>query len=61
MNQYTPVGPIKNHPKLNRRISPEEYSELVDFAVALGVKNGFIQEGDTALERFIPAFDGEGI
>ncbi len=31
--------------------------EVIDFAVAIGVKNAFIQEGDTANESFIPKFD----
>lgn len=61
MNQYTPI--IKNlaYPELNRKITEEEYEELVDFAIGIGVKNGFIQEGETALVSFIPEFDGEGV
>ena len=35
-------------------------TELVDYAIELGVENGFIQEGETAEESFIPAFDYEG-
>jgi putative pyruvate formate lyase activating enzyme len=34
---------------------------VLDFAMELGIQNGFIQEGDTAEESFIPAFDYEGI
>jgi len=34
---------------------------LVDYAIELGIENGFIQEGDVAEESFIPEFDGEGI
>ena len=30
-------------------------------ALAQGIENGFIQEGETAGESFIPAFDGTGI
>ena len=29
--------------------------------IELGIENGFIQEGETAEESFIPAFDGEGV
>lgn len=61
MNQYTPLGSIENYPELNRKITAEEYEKIVDFAIALGVENGFIQEGETADESFIPAFDGEGV
>jgi len=61
MNQYTPIIMSDVYPELNRRITEEEYKELVDYAVELGVENGFIQEGETALESFIPEFNGEGV
>lgn len=61
MNQYTPLSQVKNIPELNRKISPREYEKIVDFAISIGIENGFIQEGDTASESFIPAFDNEGI
>ena len=60
MNQYTPVG-MESYPELNRRVTKEEYEELVEEAIALGVENGFIQEGETAEESFIPAFTCEGV
>jgi len=61
MNQYTPISENEVYPELNRKITEEEYEELVDFAIQIGVENGFIQEGETALESFIPEFDGEGV
>lgn len=61
MNQYTPTGDKKEYPELNRTLLEEEYEELVDYAISLGVENGFIQEGGTAEESFIPDFDNEGI
>lgn len=61
MNQYTPMEQTKNHPKLSRKVTKREYNKVVDFAVNLGWKNGFIQEGKTAQESFIPAFDSSGI
>lgn len=61
MNQYTPVGRLLGYPELDRPVSSSEYESLVDFAVDLGVENGFIQEGQTAKESFIPLFDNEGI
>jgi putative pyruvate formate lyase activating enzyme len=61
MNQYTPVAPAAAHPELSRKVTEEEYAEVVEFAVALGVTNAFVQEGETASESFIPAFDGEGV
>lgn len=61
MNQFTPLAGLKRYPELNRRVTDEEYEEVVDYALALGVECGFIQEGDTAEESFIPEFDGEGV
>lgn len=61
MNQFTPLPGVKKYPELNRRVTEEEYEEVVDYAISLGVENGFIQEGETAEESFIPEFDGEGV
>ena len=61
MNQYTPLPHVEKFPELNRGITEEEYEEIVDYAIDLGIENGFVQEGETAEESFIPAFDGEGV
>ena len=44
-------------PEINRVVSEEEYDEVVEFALQLGIENAFIQEGGTAKESFIPDFD----
>ncbi len=61
MNQYTPLPQVEKYPELNRKVTRREYDEVVDYAIELGVVNGYIQEGDTASESFIPSFDCEGI
>lgn len=61
MNQYTPLCGLEGFPEINRRLSGSEYDEVVNYALELGVENGFIQEGETAKESFIPEFDMEGI
>jgi putative pyruvate formate lyase activating enzyme len=61
MNQYTPLPQVKDIPALNRRITQKEYDTVVDYAIDLGVTNGFIQEEGTAKESFIPEFDYEGV
>ena len=61
MNQYTPLPQYREYPELSRRVTEAEYDEVVDYAIGLGIENGFIQEGDVAEESFIPEFDGEGI
>lgn len=62
MNQYTPMESIKNtHPEIYRPLTDGEYREVVEYAINIGVKNAFIQEGGTAKESFIPKFDNFGV
>ena len=62
MNQYTPMKGIEvRYPELANKVSYSEYDRLTDYAIDIGIENGFIQEGDTAEESFIPDFDMEGI
>ena len=61
MNQYTPSSDTVRFPELASTVSEEEYSALIDYALDLGVVNSFMQEGGTATESFIPAFDNEGV
>lgn len=61
MNQYTPMAAVADDPLLSRRVTKREYDRLVDYALSLGLEQGFIQEGETAEESFIPEFDGEGV
>lgn len=61
MNQYTPVNYIKEYPFLNKTVSEDEYNSVIDYAIDLGVKNAYMQEGGTCSESFIPAFDLEGV
>lgn len=61
MNQYTPLQQVRHVPELNRRVTKREYEKLIDYTLALGVKNAFIQEGKTSEESFIPMFDCEGL
>lgn len=58
MNQYTPVNYTK-YSNLNRKLSEEEYMEVVNYAEEIGVENAFIQVGDTQDESFIPPFNIE--
>lgn len=61
LNQYTPTGVFSDMPELNRTVTEEEYQEVVDYAVQIGVEQAYIQEGGTAEESFIPLFDFEGL
>lgn len=59
MSQYTPRADLP-HP-LDRRVTRDEYRELLDYADSRGVKNCFIQDCDSASEEYIPDFDGTGV
>lgn len=61
MNQYTPLEQVKEIDELNKKVSDEEYSKLINYACDIGVENAFIQEGDTCSESFIPEFDLTGV
>ena len=61
MNQYTPVRKFVGFKELNRKVTKREYEKVLDAAVDMGIQNGFIQEGETASESFIPDFDYEGV
>ena len=61
MNQYTPVNYIKDYPFLNKTVSEDEYNDIIDYAINLGIRNAYMQEGGTCSESFIPSFDLEGV
>lgn len=61
MNQYTPMEKVLGFPEINRKVTDREYRRVVNYAVELGITNGFIQEGETASESFIPDFHNVGV
>lgn len=61
LNQYTPMEQVRDLSPLNRPVTQEEYARVLKFAERIGITRGFCQEGGTALESFIPEFNGEGL
>ena len=61
MNQYTPLENVENYPELNKSLNSKHYDAIIDYALNIGVKNGFIQEEGTDKESFIPLFNFEGV
>jgi putative pyruvate formate lyase activating enzyme len=57
MKQFTPVGNLEKYGEIARKVTKREYERLIGYALDIGVKNAFIQEGDTAEESFIPQFE----
>lgn len=60
MNQYTPNKYV-NFKELKNPLKEEEYNEIIDYAVNIGIINAFCQVGGTASESYIPEFNFEGI
>lgn len=60
MNQYTPIRKLE-YDNLNRKITKEEYENMIDYAYDLGIRNCFVQDEETQSESFIPIFDGRGV
>ena len=56
MNQYTPLENVSAFPEINRKLTKDEYNEILDYAVSVGIENAFVQDDDTAEESFIPDF-----
>lgn len=56
MNQYTPVRKCK-YSELNNIVDNKVYDEVIDCAWDIGIRNAFIQEGETQKDSFIPKWD----
>jgi len=56
MGQYIPQDKSLEYEELNRKITKEEYDEVIDYFFELGLENGFVQELESASEDYIPEF-----
>jgi putative pyruvate formate lyase activating enzyme len=61
MAQYTPMYHANQYEDLTRRISEEEYDELIDYFFEIGLDNGYIQELSSATSNYTPSFDLSGL
>lgn len=64
LSQYTPfylARDTQDYPELKRRITTYEYEKVVDFAIELGLTDGWMQEKSSAKEEYTPSFDLEGV
>ncbi|MFC2051318.1 radical SAM protein [Chloroflexota bacterium] len=59
MSQYFPSHRASRIPSLSRKISPPEYSEVINLVDRLGLENGWLQEMG-ASENYLPDFRREG-
>lgn len=64
LSQYTPfyqARDTRDYPELSRRITTYEYEKVVDFAMELGLTDGWMQEKSSAREEYTPPFNLEGL
>ena len=59
MNQYTPIRKCK-YSELNKRVEDSVYDEVINYAWNIGIRNAFIQDGESQSESFIPKWDFKG-
>ncbi|MCD8145037.1 MAG: radical SAM protein [Oscillospiraceae bacterium] len=60
MSQYLPWGRASQYPEINRRLRRAEIRSAHAYMENLGLE-GFVQEGASASEGFIPGFDLTGV
>ena len=60
MSQYTPFYKAAEH-DIGRRITTYEYRRVVNYAMDLGLTDGYMQQKSSAREEYTPSFDLTGI
>lgn len=61
MNQYVPMFKACDYPEINKSLNPKHYESLINYALDLGIENGFIQESGTDSIAYVPDFNFEGV
>ncbi|BCV20208.1 radical SAM family protein [Moorella sp. Hama-1] len=56
MAQYVPIWQAEGFPEINRRLTPGEYEQVLDYFERLGLENGYCQEMEAAAQEYIPNF-----
>ncbi len=60
MSQFTPFYKAAEH-GIGRRITTFEYRKVINYAMELGLTDGYMQEKSSAREEYTPAFDFTGV
>lgn len=58
MSQYSPLYKAGNYPGINRTLTEDEYDEITDDALDLGLENAFVQELESQV-HYLPNFAEE--
>ena len=63
MRQYLPCGKVSaaEYSEINRTVTDEEYEIIEEALYTSGIEDGFVQDGSSASDDFIPCFDGSGV
>ena len=56
MNQYTPIRKCI-YSELNNRVEDTIYDDVINYAWNIGIRNAYIQDGESQSESFIPDWD----
>ncbi|HVN14098.1 MAG TPA: radical SAM protein, partial [Anaerolineales bacterium] len=55
MSQYSPQHKAGKYPEINRTLTSDEYDEITEYALDLGLENAFVQELDSQ-DNYLPDF-----
>lgn len=61
MAQYFPARKDDNVPQLNRRLYRHEYDNVLQYFFNVGLKNGFMQDAQSATADYLPAFSDSDV
>ena len=61
MSQYFPTKNVLDDEILSQRVSAKDYDKVVDHFFEMGLKNGFSQDAESAIEDYVPSFDLENL
>ena len=56
MSQYSPQYKAARYPAINRTLRQDEYDEITEYALDLGLTNAFVQELDSQ-DEYLPDFE----
>jgi putative pyruvate formate lyase activating enzyme len=56
MSQYSPQYKARDFPEINRTLTVDEYDEITNYALELGLENAFIQKLESQA-HYLPDFD----
>jgi putative pyruvate formate lyase activating enzyme len=58
MSQYSPQHRACDYPEINRTLTEDEYDQVTDYALDLGLENAFVQELESQ-DHYVPDFARE--